>query len=75
MNEGDIQGYLPAIRNRGKLKFVRFGGGFTKEYLHAVVVDTVADALDMARCAALSLWDVPEACALDGNCELVEATK
>lgn len=69
----DVQGYLPALRNRGKRKYVRFGGGFTTDPQSAVVAATIGDAIDIARCSAHSLYEVPEACAVNGNNELVES--
>ena len=66
-----IQGYLPTITNKNKRVFCAFGGGKTKNYLDAECVANRDTAYDIAQSCGKSIYDLPGAVAIDGNCKII----
>ncbi len=65
-----IQGYAATVTNRGKLRYAKFAGGFTKNFDEAEVVETIKEAYELARRRIKQLpnptiYDVPGVVAID----------
>ena len=70
-----IQGYVPTITNhksgKPKVVYAAFTGGTTKNFLEAFCEPSIEKTFAIARRQCKSIWDLPSATPVDGNCELV----